>query len=116
MVGIAAKSAKRARSHEIGARERQPQFLKGGVNTGDGTLASPSVETAYGWKLVVAEAIHTFGIPRTVDTRSHAPRLYRLITHKFEVTRGTSLRSVKTRGTDPPPRCVLHTTTTQERT
>ena len=51
----------------------------------------------------------------TVDTRSPSPRLYRLITHKFKVTRGPSLRSVKTRGTDPP-RCVLHTTTTQKRT
>ena len=35
-----------------------------------------------------------------VDTRSPSPRLYRLSTHKFKVTRGTSLRSVKTRVTD----------------
>ena len=49
--------------------------------------------------------------PGDVDARSPSPRLYRLITHKFKVTRGTSLRSVKTRGADPP-RCVLHTTTT----
>lgn len=37
-----------------------------------------------------------------VDTRSPSPRFYRLITitHKFKITRGTSLRSVQTRGTD----------------
>ena len=50
-----------------------------------------------------------------VDTRSPSPRLYRLITHNFKVDRGPSLRSVQTRDTDTP-RCVLHTTTTQERT
>ena len=42
-----------------------------------------------------------------VDTRSPSPRLYRLITHKFKVTRSLT-SSVKTRGTDPP-RCALHT-------
>ena len=41
-----------------------------------------------------------------VDTSSPSPRLYRLIAHKFKLTRGPSRRSVKTRGTDPP-RCVL---------
>ena len=39
---------------------------------------------------------------RFVVTRSPSPRFYRLITitHKFKITRGTSLRSVQTRGTD----------------
>ena len=52
---------------------------------------------------------------RSVDARSPPPRSYRLITHKFKVTRGPSLRSVKTGGT-APPRCALHTTTAHERT
>ena len=39
-------------------------------------------------------------IDGSVNTRSPSPRLYRLITHKFKVARGTSLRSVKTGGTD----------------
>ena len=52
-----------------------------------------------------------FTYVRTVDTRSPSPRLYRLITHKFKVTRGTSLHEAPA-----SPRCILHTTTTQERT
>ena len=43
-----------------------------------------------------------------MDTTSLSPRLYRLITHKFKVTRGTSLRSVKTRGTDLTSVCPPH--------
>ncbi|CAM9755977.1 unnamed protein product [Laminaria digitata] len=50
-----------------------------------------------------------------IHTRSPSPGWYRLISRKLKVTRGSSLRSVKTRGTDPP-RCVLHTKPVQERT
>ena len=49
-----------------------------------------------------------------VDTRSPSSRLYRLITHKFKVTRGTSLRSVKTRGTDLTSVCPPHHNHTRE--
>ena len=49
-----------------------------------------------------------------VDTRSPSSRLYRLITHKFKVTRGTSLRSVKSRGTDLTSVCTPHHNHTRE--
>ena len=40
--------------------------------------------------------------------------LYRLITHKFTVTRGTPLHPVKTRGTDLTPVCPSHHNHTRE--
>ena len=49
-----------------------------------------------------------------METRSPPPRLYRLITHKFKVTRGTPLHPVKTRGTDLTAVCPSHHNHTRE--